>query len=322
VAGETESFGVYSDDVLLLKYDSLGNLVWARIWGGFGNESAKGVTLNGDGLVYVSAQAQSDSVLLKYDPDGNLAWSVAWGGRDIEYAGRVAADVQGDIYVAGGTSSFGAGRTDVYLLKYSVNGDLVWSRTWGGDNSELVTAVAVDGNGSVWVAGITYSFRSNGCDVLVLKYSSDGDLIWCRTWRGTAEDTWRRITRDEVYDIAVLKDGSVGLTGSTDSHPGILFLMFDDEGSLVAQRVWRSGTGYALLADETGNLIICGVAFNSDGHWAVTEGEVSSPAGLVGVPDGEETVLEGTETIPEGVETEPEGTIDERGIAIMKYDPS
>ena len=84
--GSTSSFGAGGVDVLLLKYDSSGSLVWSRTWGGPGNESGNSVAVDGLGNVYVVGSTDSfgagwyDALILKFDRSGNLLWSRTWGG--------------------------------------------------------------------------------------------------------------------------------------------------------------------------------------------------------------------------------------------------
>lgn len=75
--------------------------------------------------------------------------------------------------MAGSTSSFGSGEEDVFLLKYSMDGQLIWNRTWGGMGSDTARTVAVVGDG-VCVAGVTYGVGNNG-QAFLLRYTSPND---------------------------------------------------------------------------------------------------------------------------------------------------
>ena len=55
------------------------------------------------------------------------------------------------------------------LLKYDLNGTLVWSKTWGGSNYDSGSDLAVGPDGSIYVTGYTYSYSSGECDIFVLK---------------------------------------------------------------------------------------------------------------------------------------------------------
>jgi uncharacterized delta-60 repeat protein len=96
----------------------------------------------------------------------------------------VAADPNGGIYVAG-TSLFDAAhnfKTDIVVLKYSLDGNLIWSRefdelddqTFGTD---FASHMVLDPHGNVIVTGGSF-INSTGDDFITIKYDPDGNLIW------------------------------------------------------------------------------------------------------------------------------------------------
>jgi hypothetical protein len=90
-------------------------------------------------------------------------WTHTWGGPSNDYANAVAVDNSGNVYVAGSTASFGAGGTDVLILKYSPLGTLLWTKTWGGSGNEAANAIAVGPDGFLYVTGSSSSFASGCC---------------------------------------------------------------------------------------------------------------------------------------------------------------
>jgi len=129
VAGMTGSFG-QGIQIYLSKYDTAGNLIWNRIWGGNGGETSRTVAMGEDQRIYVGGRTdsygdgQNDIVLLKYDQDGNLEWYKTWGGAGVDETHALA--VSGSyVYIAGETSSHGAGKQDSLLLKVDTNGENV-----------------------------------------------------------------------------------------------------------------------------------------------------------------------------------------------------
>ena len=194
MVGYTRSYGAGYNDILLLKYDQQGNLIWNKTWGGSDFERGHGVAVDNSGYIYVTGFTCSygagyeDAVLLKYTPDGTLIWSETWGGTDDDRGNGVAIDYFGYIYVTGTTYSYGAGNSDVFLLKYYPNGSLVDSRTWGGSGSDESHGIAV-GSGCIYVTGGTFSYGAGGSDVFLLKYDISGNLIQNKTWGGSGSDT-------------------------------------------------------------------------------------------------------------------------------------
>lgn len=129
----------------------------------------------------------------------------------------VAADAAGNSYVAGyfsGTADFdpgpgtypltARGGTDAYVAKYAPDGSLVWARRMGGDvvtssavYDDWARAVAVDGNGNVYVAGQfngTGDFggvaltAAGGRDAFVARLDPNGQVLWAKRWGASNTD--------------------------------------------------------------------------------------------------------------------------------------
>lgn len=156
-----------------------------------------------------------DAFVSKYDPDGEEVWTRQFGTASRDEATAVATDSSDNIYVAGYTQgSLGGtneGSFDVFVRKYDPEGNEVWTEQFGGNSADFATAVAVDGNGNVLVAGSgfvpTEPHPHAGLAHFVRKYeqAADGRAV---------TEVWTYRTDSSVADIAVAADGSVILTGS------------------------------------------------------------------------------------------------------------
>ncbi|MEW5759648.1 MAG: hypothetical protein AB1779_02650, partial [Candidatus Thermoplasmatota archaeon] len=185
VAGETLSWGADYTDAIVLKYDLNGNEIWSKTWGGSKDEVANSIAVTSSNI-YVAGWTDShgagewDAFVLKYDLNGNVIWSKTWGGNGSEAARSIAATAS-NIYVAGFTRSYGASYNDAFVLKYDLNGNEIWSKTWGGSHDELANSIAVTSS-NIYVAGETRSYGTGIYDAFVLKYDLDGNEIWSKTW--------------------------------------------------------------------------------------------------------------------------------------------
>ena len=255
-AGTTPSFSVSGDsDVLLLKYAPDGTLLLQQTYGTAGGfEDGNGVAIAPDGSIYVAGSADnSKALLVKFDANGALLWQRTWGGTQGEIAFGVAVSGDGaSVYITGQTLSFGAGFLDAFVVKFDASGNLVWQRTWGGPINETGQAVAVAGDGSVYVAGDGNSFFGN--DAILLKFAADGTLIWERDWRGGTS-----LSDDSGgLGVATARDGSVYMAGRSliagRGQRGA-FVKFAADGNVVWERTWGSGTdaavGVAVARDGT-----------------------------------------------------------------------
>jgi surface antigen len=247
---------------------SQGNLSfkWAHSWGGNGAETGNGVATDSAGNVYVAGSTTSygaggqDVLLLKYDPLGHLMWARTWGGPSNDFADAVLVGIDGSIYAVGATDSYGAGRSDVLILKFDGNGNLLWSRTWGGGSFDAGYDLSFDQNGNLAIAAESYSY---GNSVVLLKLSTDGTLVSSTTWKGPA-------TYDSGYSITFDPTGDAIITGTSwdysvyPNHNTILILKFDSAGRLIWNRNWAGpsedeASGRKVVrTDALGNIFILG----------------------------------------------------------------
>ncbi|MDD5110578.1 MAG: alpha/beta fold hydrolase [Patescibacteria group bacterium] len=204
------SFGVgASVDVFLIKTNDLGNMVWERTFGGTANDWGFSVQQTADGGYIVGGETSSfgaggkDVYLIKTDASGNLAWQKTFGGASNDLAYSIQqTKPDGGYVIAGHTESFGAGRSDIYLVKTDAQGNLVWQKTIGGAKNDKgysaqQTFDADDNPTGYIVAGYTESFGAGGSDVYLIKLAPDNPpppaKIQLYIYR-TDTDAWLQLT--------------------------------------------------------------------------------------------------------------------------------
>jgi len=163
-----------------------------------------------------------------------------------------------DIYVTGYTCSFSSGAEDVFVAKFSLDGDLAWLKVFGGEDGDVGWGIKVTGD-HVYIVGDTRSFEAEGFDIFVAKLSdNDGSLVWMNVFGGSGHETGYGIdvTSDSVY--------TVGYTGSF-AHGGDAFLAKFNEsnGDLEWMRVFGS-TNYDIAYNMEiceGNIFVAGWSY-------------------------------------------------------------
>ena len=134
-------------------------------------------------------------------------WNVTYGGPRADEGWGVAVDGEHNVYFAG-FDRIASFTSDVFLMKLSPDGAVLWNVSWGGafDDEAFVVTVADE---SVYVGGRTFgNFSLASADMFVLKFSAiNGSLVWSRTWDGGHG-------YDEVDGLAVYGD-SLYVTGWT-----------------------------------------------------------------------------------------------------------
>ncbi|MFH1436861.1 MAG: hypothetical protein ABIJ56_14230 [Pseudomonadota bacterium] len=130
IVGGTESFGMGWSDFWILKLDEGGGVQWQRTYGGEGDDAAYAVEQTDDGGYVVSGWTDSfgggwsDFWVIKLFPDGRPAWQKTFGAADYEWENRVHQTSDGGYIIAGGTNSYGAGSSDVWVIKMLPDGEI------------------------------------------------------------------------------------------------------------------------------------------------------------------------------------------------------
>lgn len=213
--------------------------------GGQDNDSGQGVALapNGDryvsgtfegvasfGTVTITSLGGKDFFLVKYSPQGDVVWARRGGTNGAnDHGAAVAVAPDGSIYATGtfsGNATFDGGTNpdilliafgdfDAFLAKYDSNGNVQWVRQAGGVDQDRGHHLAVDTEGSIYLAGSfsgtgTFSgetlMSAGGTDAFLAKYAPDGTVVWVRRG-GSSQD-------DAAFGVAVDDSGAAHLSGS------------------------------------------------------------------------------------------------------------
>ncbi len=247
--GYTTSSGAGNKDVWLVKTDSHGNLEWSKTFGGLDDDAGKSVAETKDGGFIITGYTRSfgaglrDLWLIKTDAFGNHEWDRTFGGSDNDGGESVKQTFDSGFIIAGYTKSFGAGSSDLWLIKTDAFGNHEWDYTFGGTKDDIGYDVEITPEGAYVITGSTKSFSANHRDVWVVKTSSDGIEEWSRTYGDSYENFG--------YSIQQTKDGGFIIGGTAD--PGVpepLLLKISDSGSLLWLKKFPCGYGHGHRACE------------------------------------------------------------------------
>lgn len=131
-------------------------------------------------------------------------WNKTYGGQNVDGAYSVQQTSEGGYILAGQTYSYGAGGSDVYLIKTDSKGAQEWSQTFGGKNLDGAFSVQQTSDEGYIITGVTYSFGAGDADVYLVKTDSRGNEEWSRTYGGPNYDHGHTVhqTSDGGYIIA------------------------------------------------------------------------------------------------------------------------
>ncbi|OJW83481.1 MAG: hypothetical protein BGO69_08395 [Bacteroidetes bacterium 46-16] len=251
--GQTESidFAVNNNhgsvDVWLTKFNSQGDLKWAKCYGGSRGDGIRGFDAvkeafdggyvfaglasspNGD-VATVHDTILGDCWIVKTDSSGTIEWEKTFGTSldDAAYAILQTED-SGFIFTGHTTTNDGDVTNwhaninapyDIWVVKLSKNGILEWQKCYGGSNNDIPQAILKTNDGNYVIAGRSQSTDGDvmdhhgvslNYDVWIAKINQSGTILWSRSIGGSANET--------LGDIKELADSSfvISLTnGSTD----------------------------------------------------------------------------------------------------------
>lgn len=186
VLGSTRTSVSGSQDIYLIKTDSVGNKIWSKIYGVVGDDMPTSIKQTSDGgyiltgETYINGTAYTDIFLLKTDINGNINWLKTYGGAKDEGAHFVCQTSNGEYIVTGNTFSFDISNQNWFCIKTNNTGNVLSSRIYhyGYWANGLAAFKAMDGGfkilGSVRSGAIpgAYVIRTDS-----LGNSNCGDTI-------------------------------------------------------------------------------------------------------------------------------------------------
>lgn len=233
-------------DVFFAKFDSAGNILWARSGGGTGYDELTSMTTDGNGNLYVAGNFYSPAIafgstilnntnnygdifIAKYNSVGNALWSRKAGGTNYDTVRSIKADSVGNLYITGffesPTLTFGsttltnAGSTNVFLTKYNTSGIVLWAKQAGNAQTNISHSLTITADNHIFITGaftssITFgnlpSHTTQGSnDIFVCKYDNNGQALWSKTTGGTGFEM--------AMGISCSQNNELSITGYTNS---------------------------------------------------------------------------------------------------------
>jgi hypothetical protein len=247
-------------DGYVVRTDAEGNLSWNITLGGGKVDKLFSAVETQDGFVLVgltySFGNDSDVWAVRMDVNGNVVWNKTYGGS-MEDTGRAITLTENHHYmIAGYTNSMGNGDYDWLLLTIDNSGNLLWSKTYGGLQSDKAYAVA-ETAGEYVIAGDTRSKGSGDNDAWIIKVYSNGNLLWDKTAGGEGFDMPNCVTVSNSGGYLV---GGFTFSFGNGERDFWLFRV-DDSGNIPwSSTVGRSGfeEAYAVLEVAENEFVMAG----------------------------------------------------------------
>lgn len=238
-------------DILAVKTDKYGKMLWSRHFGGTKNDEGRSLVELPDGGLAIAGNSNSyghggyDILLIKIDAQGHLKWIKSYGGTENDKAFDIKNTFDGKLIVTGVTPASGPDFTDTFLLKVDGNGNQLWFERYdaeGRDDEGHSVVETLDG-GFLTVGRYNYDIFSGGYQAYAVKTTANGSRIWSVLIGFTASD--------ETYSVVQSRDGNYILTGQTylngtNYDLQLLLVKIDNSGNII----WTKT--YGGLKDEAG----------------------------------------------------------------------
>ncbi|HRA99190.1 MAG TPA: SBBP repeat-containing protein [Ignavibacteria bacterium] len=261
-------------DYATIKYNPSGVPLWVSRYDNSGfDEKPSGIEVDNSGNSYIAGSSIGpgsgyDFSVIKYNTDGFLQWEKitngSSGGND--YTAGITMDNLGNVFVTGHLLQNGSAY-DIATIKYNNAGVQQWIKYYNGvaNLEDKAVEIISDGQGGVCVIGKIQS-TGTGEDIVVLKYSSSGNLDWSAVYNNNSSND-----NDIPSDIKLDKAGNIYVCGKSKiSGNGfdVLLLKFNSAGNLIWSRL-KNGTASlddesaSLSTDNNGNIYLSGSLNNT-----------------------------------------------------------
>jgi len=245
LAGITYSYGAGNYDLILVKTDASGNLLWAKAVGGTDYDQAHTVIQTPDGGLLVAGETRSyasgfsDFILVKFSGDGTFQWAKAIGSTSVDEAFWMAPCSDGGYILGGRTGTSGSG---FLLVKFLSNDNLGWaSVVAGGYYYSFLKAADIiqTSDGGYALTATSWSYGAGTDDIILAKLTSAGALEWARAAGTTINDLG--------FGLVQTPDSGYVVGGETEEYNTgpceMVVLKYDKHGNFLwAQQFDRDGT--------------------------------------------------------------------------------
>ena len=291
-------------DIFIIKYNSLGQVLWATSCGGANIDEGRSITIDTIGNIYIIGNYRNILTIKQYD-------SAPIGG------GTIGLSTYGTITSVNSLN-------DIFVIKYNSSGQVLWAASCGGSSTEQGNSITTDKDNNVYVTGSYQSTMtikqyasapsgggavglsiygtltsSGGQDIFIIKYNSSGQALWATSCGGTSTDQGNSITTDKDNNVYVTGNfigimtikqyasapsggGAVGLstygTLTSSGGPDIYIIKYN----LLGQALWATSSGSSstdqgnsITTDKDNNVYVTG---NFNGTMTIKQ-YASAPSG-------------------------------------------
>jgi len=220
-------------DYWIIKLNTNGEKQWSKFFGGTFTDTPYDIIETSDNGFIAVGSSDSDDVdinnsngsydfwVIKFDVTGNLIWEKSYGGSEIDEAHAIVNSEDENYIIVGDTRSNDIdisqnnGAADLWIIKISTTGELIWEKTYGGSNFDVGRSIRKTQDNGFIISGSSRSAdghletNQGQNDAWILKMNNNVEIEWQKTIGGT--------NIDFAYDATQLNNGSFVIVGETSS---------------------------------------------------------------------------------------------------------
>lgn len=255
-----------NDDIFISKLDANGNKLWERSYGGPTYERCTQMIQTSDNNFAFIGQrnireGNIDSYVFKIDMNGNLIWEKTFGGSVVERTFYGTEITGGDLLISGLTLPYGNNKADVYFLRITKNGELIWNKTYGEKNvHEIVHSFCANSDKRTYtLTGYSETTKEGFHEGLFLQIDENGNVTRKQTHNNN-EDL-RLMHAEQTNDGGFVVAGYTRNDIASDISDAVL-LKFDKEGTVNWLKKFgdadKDDQGYWIVVNKDGSLTLVG----------------------------------------------------------------
>ncbi len=301
----------FESDIILMKFDSDKSIQWVKNYGGSRDDRGQSVVeVSGIGYALLgysmsndgdasSNEGFHDNWVILIDSKGDIIWEKSYGFSGHDHAYNIIKTKDGNLFFNGFldvTASRGLGSTkkvgksikhgvgEFWCHKIDLGGNILWRKYFGGTNNDRSYDSVETSDGDFLIVGssesndIDISSPKGSYDIWVIKLSSNGDLLWERSFGGSKYETANSIIQSADKKIHILgstlsNDKNISFQmGSSD----FWLLTIDSDGNLLSEQTFGGSNfdkGKKIVIDSKDNLWLTGYSRSIDFDFSFNNGK-------------------------------------------------
>jgi len=268
INGDISDKTVEDFDFWILKLDAENNIQWSKTFGGSEDDRGNDILQTKDGGFAILGYSKSSNLdvqgnagsqdfwMIKLDANGTISWSKTFGYLGADFGTTLLQTADNSYLITGVldvTASGGQGNSrnsqrhaggDIWAIKLSENGDLQWSKYFGGSFTDAPFGIVETEDHNFIIAGssdsadVDISNNNGSYDFWVLKITSNGSLLWERSFGGSEIDEARAITATNDGNFIIVGDTRSADKDVSNNHGAadVWIIKMNTDGNLIWEK--------------------------------------------------------------------------------------